>query len=87
MQISIRIIYKGNARIMQKGIFPVNSYHFKQDPDQEAARIAHEWWKKIKKEMSYRAKIESVTYNEEIDITALVKKLDNIPLSGLDLPF
>lgn len=86
MQISIRIIYRSDSRLMQKASFPVNIKLFKEDPAKEAARLAYEWWKQIKKKMSYRAEIESVVYNEEIDITELVRQMEN-QIPGGNLPF
>lgn len=87
MNITIQIFYTSDydSKLMQKASFPVNTYHFKQKPDQEAARVAFEWWKLIKHDLSYRVKIEKVIYNGENDITELIKQLDNAPIP--DLPF
>lgn len=70
---------------MQKASFPVNAKYFKEDSDQEATRVAFKWWKQIQRVMSYRARIETVTYNGENNITELVKQLDEDQIQ--DLPF
>lgn len=75
MNILIKINYKSDSdsKLLQKASFPVNTYKFKQDPNKEAARVAYEWWKFVKREMSYRVRITEVTYNEGNDITELVR--------------
>jgi hypothetical protein len=47
MNITIEIMYTSDydSKLMQKGSFPVNNFHFKQKPEKEAARVAFEWWK------------------------------------------
>lgn len=89
MNITIQIMYTSDydSKLMQKGSFPVNTYHYKQKPDKEATRVAFEWWKLIKHDLSYRVEIDEVIYNGEHDITELVKQLDNAPIPDLDLPF
>lgn len=86
MEISIRVIYQSDSRLMQKASFSINIKNFKDDPDKEAARVAYEWWKQIKSDMSYRAKIVNVVYNEDIDITDRVMQLEN-QIPGDNLPF
>jgi hypothetical protein len=88
MKITIRIIYQGYAsKLTQQASFPVDDFEFEVNSDNEAARVAFVWWKLLKKDLSYQAVIEKVVYNEENDITELVKELDNAPLSDLNLPF
>jgi hypothetical protein len=47
MNITIQIMYTSDydSKLMQKGSFPVNNFHFKQKPEKEAVRVAFEWWK------------------------------------------
>jgi hypothetical protein len=67
MQITIRIIYKGySSRLMRRGSFPVNSKLFKEDPIKEAARVACEWIKQIRRE-SHIEEIIEVNYDEDKD--------------------
>lgn len=89
MKINIRFDYTSDigSKMMKQASFQVNEYKFKLEPDQEAARVAFEWWKQIKHEMSYRAILESIIYNGDNDITKLVQQLDDAPLPDLDLPF
>ena len=89
MNINIQIFYTSDldSKIKQSASFPVNTYQFKRDPHKEAARVTFEWWKLIKKNMSYRVILEKVIYNGEHDITELVKQLDNAPIPDIDLPF
>lgn len=87
MKISIRIIYQANGnKIMQKADFPVNYRKSKENPDQTAARVASYWLNQIKHEMNI-ADILKVVYNEDIDITELVKQLEESPIPDMDLPF
>jgi hypothetical protein len=80
MNITIKVIYRGyEARLMRRGSFPVNSFEFEIDPDQEAARVAYEWIKQIRREGHIEEIIE-VFYNGENDITELVKEIDGAPL-------
>lgn len=89
MNINITIHYRStsDSRLLQSGYFPVNSLEFKKDPNKEAARVAYEWWKLIKRDMSFQVIIDKVTYNEEHNITELVKQLDDAPIPDIDLPF
>lgn len=80
MVITIKIIYRGyTSKILQQAEFRVNMRRFKDDPDQEAARVAFEWLKQIQREMNVREIIE-VVYNDKHDITKFVKALDKAPL-------
>lgn len=82
MKVTIKIIYTsdGTTKIMQRASFPVNTKYFKDDPDQEAARVAFDWWKHIKRNMFHRVLINEIFYNENHDITKLVKELDKTPI-------
>ncbi|MFJ7929591.1 hypothetical protein [Peribacillus sp. NPDC096448] len=62
---------------MQSGSFPVVNSEFKKDPDWTAAITAYEWVQqiKIKFAASKDFQINQVIYNEDIDITELVKKV------------
>jgi ribosomal protein L25 (general stress protein Ctc) len=80
MNITIRIIYKGyTSRIMQRGEFRVNAYPYKQNPHQEAARVAFAWLQRIRREAHVEEIIE-VVYNDDNDITELVRALEKAPL-------
>lgn len=89
MNVNIQIHYTStyDSKMSQRGSFPVNAYQFRQNPNQEAARVAFIWWKLIKKDMSYKVAIERATYNAENDITELVKWLDKAPIHDDNLPF
>jgi predicted O-methyltransferase YrrM len=79
MKITIRIIYQGYAaKLMQRASFAVNQKAFKVDPDRKAARIAYEWLKEIKRE-GHVQEIVKVIYNNDQDITELVKELEKSP--------
>jgi hypothetical protein len=84
MNITIRIDYISNEnKLYQVGSLPLRN----KKPEQ----IALEWWKQIKKEMSYHAELEKISANGK-DITQLVKDLEenewkNALDDNLDLPF
>lgn len=80
MEINIRVtlIINDNKTLLE-GPFKVNTYPFLENPHQEAARVSYEWIKKINKETGHTAKILNVTYNNEHDITELVKKIEKAP--------
>jgi hypothetical protein len=76
MHITIRIIYKGySSRLMQRASFPVNAFEFEINPDKEAARVANEWIKQIRREIHVEEILE-VIYDDNKDITELVKALE-----------
>jgi hypothetical protein len=80
VNITIRIIYQGYAaRIMRRGSFSVDPFGFEVNPNQEAARVAIEFLKMIRKEGHIEEIIE-VIYNGEHDITELVIEEDKAPL-------
>ncbi|MBM7691149.1 hypothetical protein JOC77_000554 [Peribacillus deserti] len=79
MQISLEVtMHAHGTRFLQKGVFPVNSKKFHQNPDHAAAQTAYEWIQKIKKQTGYATDTEivKVVYNENIEITQLVKKME-----------
>jgi hypothetical protein len=79
----IRIDYISNGnKLYQVGSFPLRG--------RNAEQVALDWWKQIKREMSYFAELEIITANGE-NITQMVKDLEenerkNIE-DNLDLPF
>jgi hypothetical protein len=80
--ITIEIHYEAASRIVQRGTFPLKG----RKPEQ----IALQFWKAIKKEMSYRAELERVLAGGN-DITQQVRdliaqELNNIEHNG-ELPF
>jgi hypothetical protein len=79
MKIVIKIIYKVyGIKSMQCGAFPLNPKKFKEDPDQEAARVAFNWLKEIKREMNVEEIVE-VVYDGDQDITGSVKEFEQGP--------
>jgi hypothetical protein len=80
-EITIKFIYQGySTKIMRGGSFPVNIRRFKDNPEREAARIAFEWMKEIRKE-GHIEEILKVTYDEDHDITDLVIALEKAPIN------
>ncbi|RRN68447.1 hypothetical protein EI200_19715 [Peribacillus simplex] len=77
--IKVYLHTKGN-NFLQSGSFPVPNSDFKKDPDWTAAIAALEWIQQIK--INFAAsedfRIDQVVYNEDIDITELVKKVKPI---------
>jgi hypothetical protein len=81
MNVSIRIDFIGESRVSQSASIPLRG--------RKRERVALEWWKELKKEMSYRAILQKVIANGE-DITTLVKELEKVELNKLmedNLPF
>jgi hypothetical protein len=69
MNVTIEIHYISNqTKVMQAGSFPLRG----RRPEQ----VALDWWKQIKKEMSYHAQLEKIIINGDQDITELVKELE-----------
>jgi hypothetical protein len=68
VEVVIEIHYAGAARLTQKGSFPLRG----RLPEQ----IALEFWKQIRKKMSYFVQLEKVILNSEQDITELVKECE-----------
>lgn len=67
-----------DTNFYQSGNFPVRNSDFKKDPDWTAAIAAYEWIQQINKNMGDKVSINQVFYNEENDITELVKKVKSV---------
>jgi hypothetical protein len=82
MNVVIRIDYIASSKVSQTGSFPLRRRTKEQ--------VALEWWKNLKKETSYRAKLDKV-FADGNDITDLVKDLEEKEwrnTEGMDyLPF
>ena len=80
MEITIRIIYQGfESKILQRGSFPVNVKLFKENPDQEAANVTYTWLQQIRRE-AHVEEILEVVYDNDKDITELVKEMEKATL-------
>ncbi|MGE7607624.1 hypothetical protein ACQKML_13535 [Peribacillus frigoritolerans] len=78
MYINIKVyLHSKGTKFLQSGSFPVPNSDYKKDPDWAAAIAAYEWIQQIKIDFaaSEDFRIDEVTYNGDIDITDLVKKL------------
>lgn len=85
VHIRIHLNIEGNKQ-RQEGMFQVNQRDFKEDPDMTVGIIAYEWIQKVMHQTGYReTEITKVVYNEEHDITAVVKQIK--PIIKDDLPF
>jgi len=74
--------YRGSSR----GEFFVRDREFKDDPNFGVAVVAYEWIQQQWRESGCRDKIiEMVTWNEEYDITEVVKQIEPVVMD--DLPF
>ncbi|MGW6384966.1 hypothetical protein [Peribacillus butanolivorans] len=78
MNINIKVyLHTKETNFLQSGSFSVLNSDFKKDPDWTAAIAAYEWIQKIKR--NYAAskdfRIVQVIYNDDNDITELVKKV------------
>lgn len=92
MQINIEIHYFCESPGLTRGSFYVNVRAFRENPDREAARVALDWFKKVRREGLSEVKLEKILYNSEHDITELVKQLEleylrRIEKESDDLPF
>lgn len=81
MNINIKVyLHTKGTNFFQSGIFSVLNSDFKKDPDWTSAVAAYIWIQQIK--MSFAAsddfRIDQVFYNEDNDITELVKKVKPI---------
>ncbi|MDQ0857683.1 hypothetical protein [Bacillus sp. V2I10] len=75
MQIVIDLHYFVNGmKTLQCGYFMVNGKKFKYNPEEESARVAFEWFQKVKRDFIYDVDLYKVLYNQ-IDITEKVKTL------------
>ncbi|MED4691303.1 hypothetical protein [Peribacillus frigoritolerans] len=78
MNINIKVyLHSKGTRFLQSGSFPVPNLDFKKDPNWAAAIAAYKWIEQIKINFaaSENFRIDQVTYNVDIDITELVKKV------------
>ena len=81
MNINIKVyLHSKGTKFLQSGNFPVPNADFKKEPDWTAAIAAYEWLQQIKTKFaaSEDFRIDQVFYNEDIDITELVKKVNPI---------
>lgn len=81
MNINIKVyLHAKGTNFLQSGSFPVTTSDYKKDPDWTAAVAAYEWIEQIK--INFAAskdfRIDQVVYNDDIDITELVKKVKPI---------
>ncbi|MFS0603191.1 hypothetical protein [Peribacillus frigoritolerans] len=78
MNINIKVyLHAKETNFYQYGSFSVVNSHFKKEPDWTAAIAAYEWIQQIK--INFAAsedfRIDQVVYNDDNDITDLVKKV------------
>ncbi|WP_370225311.1 hypothetical protein [Cytobacillus sp.] len=88
MRVVIQTIlnFEGN-RGFRNGEFHVRDSEFKKDPNFAVAVVAYEWIQQQKRESGYRETIiEKVTWNEQNDITQIVREIEPV-LPEDDLPF
>ncbi|MEY8189543.1 hypothetical protein AB4X15_07680 [Peribacillus simplex] len=81
MNINIKVyLHSKENKLLQSGGFSVLSSDFKKAPDWTAAIAAYEWIQQIKNSFaaSDDFRIDQVLYNDDIDITELVKKVRQI---------
>ncbi|MFP7445215.1 hypothetical protein SFC50_16120 [Bacillus infantis] len=84
--IEIQLTIDGTGSV-STGDFTVNNQDFKKDPDFACAVIAYEWIQKLKYDTGFReTTIDEVTWNQENDITELVKTIKPI-IADDNLPF
>ncbi|WP_340373313.1 hypothetical protein [Peribacillus sp. FSL E2-0218] len=81
MNINIKVyLHSKGINFLQSGSFTVPNSDYKKDPDWTAAIAAYEWIQQIK--INFAAsddfRIDKVIYNEDIDITEVVKKVKPI---------
>lgn len=70
----------------QEGLFQVNARDFKNSPEMTVGIVAYEWVQRMMYQTGYReTEITQLVYNEEHDITELVRSIR--PVVEDDLPF
>lgn len=85
VHIRLHLNIEGN-KSRQEGKFQINNRDFNDDPDMTVGIIAYEWIQRMKHRTGYReTEITQVVYNDEQDITEVVKKIR--PVVKDDLPF
>ncbi|MFS0591701.1 hypothetical protein AB1L05_08875 [Cytobacillus horneckiae] len=84
--IETQLDVEGN-RGLRRGNFDIKNSEFKKDPDWYISILAYEWiQKQISEYDGRKTEIVKVTWNEENDITEIVKQIRPIePID--DLPF
>jgi hypothetical protein len=78
MNINIKVyLHSKGTKFLQSGSFPVPNLDFKKDPDWTAAIAAYEWIQQINISFatSEDFRIDQVIYNDDVDITELVKEV------------
>ncbi|USK76645.1 hypothetical protein [Peribacillus frigoritolerans] len=78
MSINIKVyLHAKGTNFLQSGSFPVTTSDYKKDPDLTAAVVAYKWIQQIKSNFaaSKDFHIVQVIYNDDIDITELVRKV------------
>ena len=76
MNINIKVYqHSKGTKFLQSGSFPVLASDFKKDPDWTVAVTAYEWIQQIK---SNYAASKDFRYNDDVDITELVKMVKPI---------
>jgi hypothetical protein len=81
MNVIIRMVYSTHgSKSSREASFSLRS-------SKRAVDVAYEWWKEIKKDMSYFAKLEKVILNGEKDITETILRMDHTIVSTDELPF
>lgn len=88
MHINLNVmIYMAGSRSLHSGCFEVNNVDFNKESEWTAAVTAYQFIQKIKYDTGYHddTKVLKITYNGDIDITELVRKVR--PVIQNDLPF
>ncbi|MFP3509834.1 hypothetical protein SB775_09250 [Peribacillus sp. SIMBA_075] len=78
MNININVyLHSKETNFLQSGSFPVPNSDFNKEPDWTAAIAAYDWIQQIKVNFaaSEDFRIDQVIYNEDIDITELVRNV------------
>ena len=81
MNINIKVyLHAKGTNFLQSGSFPVTNSDYKKDQDWTASVVAYEWIQQIKSDFAASKDfcIVQVIYNDDIDITELVKKVKPI---------
>ncbi|MEH7082974.1 hypothetical protein V7139_09605 [Neobacillus drentensis] len=66
--IIVEIHYKADSRALQTGNFPLKG--------RKPEKVALDFWKQIKRDMSHNVQLEKVIANGDQDITQLVMELE-----------
>ncbi|CRK83005.1 hypothetical protein [Neobacillus massiliamazoniensis] len=68
-KISFEIHYKAYNRTTQRSSFLLIG--------RKTEQVAFEWWKQIRKEMSFHTELDKVIVNGDQDVTDIVKELES----------